>query len=142
MTALLRSGSAIIGDGETPAARHATLYCPLALPDDCEVDRFIESVGDALVHPDVAASASRLVTEIGNAAGVVVKRYPDGKPDKYASAHDLRRSFGQRWAAILMPANLQELMRHKSIVTTMRYYATGDVHALAQSVWAGTKKAG
>lgn len=55
--------------------------------------------------------------------------------DKYASAHDFRRSFGQRWAAGLMPAKLQELMRHKNILTTMRYYATGDKLALAQSMW-------
>jgi hypothetical protein len=34
-----------------------------------------------------------------------------------------------------MPAKLQELMRHKNILTTMRYYATGDKLALAQSMW-------
>lgn len=41
--------------------------------------------------------------------------------DKYASAHDFRRSFGERWAKVVMPAVLQQMMRHKSILTTMRY---------------------
>jgi integrase len=91
---------------------------------------------------DAPESAGRIVTEIGKAAGVVVKRYPDGKPDKYASAHDFRRSFGERWAKVVMPAVLQRMMRHKSILTTMRYYAAGDAHALARSIWDTTRKAG
>jgi hypothetical protein len=33
-------------------------------------------------------------------------------------------------------------MRHKSILTTMLYYATGDVHALAPSIWQSEKRAG
>ncbi len=61
-----------------------------------------------------------------------MKRFA-GKPDKYASAHDFRGSFGERWAKIVMPAVLQRMMRHKSILTTMRYCATGDAHALAQA---------
>ncbi len=40
----------------------------------------------------------------------------------YAGSHDLRRSFGQRWATKVMPVVLMELMRHKSIETTMKYY--------------------
>ena len=41
---------------------------------------------------------------------------------KYASAHDMRRSFGERWASRVMPQVLMELMRHESIDTTLRYY--------------------
>ena len=33
---------------------------------------------------------------------------------KYASAHDMRRSFGDRWAELVMPAVLQQLTRHPS----------------------------
>lgn len=40
-----------------------------------------------------------------------------------------------------MRAVLQELMRRKSILTTMRYYATGDKLALAHSIWETSKKA-
>lgn len=43
---------------------------------------------------------------------------------KFASAHDLRRSFGHRWALKVRPVTLQRMMRHKSITTTQRYYVT------------------
>ncbi len=46
----------------------------------------------------------------------------DQAKDKPATAHDLRRSFGQRWAALVMPQVLMELMRHESIDTTLKYY--------------------
>ena len=43
-----------------------------------------------------------------------------GKP---ASAHDLRRSFGQRMAdAGLPPRDLQPIMQHASFTTTEAYY--------------------
>lgn len=42
--------------------------------------------------------------------------------NKWATAHDLRRSFGTRWAKKLMPADLQAMMRHANISTTMTYY--------------------
>ncbi len=45
---------------------------------------------------------------------------------KFASAHDLRRAFGERWAARVMPAVLKELMRQESIETTLRYYVGTD----------------
>lgn len=47
-----------------------------------------------------------------------------GKPvvmNEFASAHDLRRSFGFRWSRRVMPTILRELMRHESIDTTMRF---------------------
>jgi len=60
----------------------------------------------------------QIITEVGKAANVVVSER--GKP---ASAHDLRRSFGQRMAdAGLPPRDLQAIMRHASITTTERYY--------------------
>ena len=46
----------------------------------------------------------------------------DTKP---ASAHDLRRSFGQRLAdAGVLPRDLQSIMRHQHFSTTERYYLT------------------
>ncbi len=65
-------------------------------------------------------SADRTICEIGEAAGVVVDRRK--KKPVFASAHDLRRSFGERWASRLMPPQQMELMRHEDIQTTMRYY--------------------
>ncbi len=75
------------------------------------------------------------MTEIGNKAGVVVD--PDGRQGKpkYASAHDLRRTYGTRWANRIMPAKLQILMRHKSIETTLAYYVGIQADDLAADLW-------
>jgi integrase len=83
---------------------------------------------------------------IGHTAGVVVatvekRKKVDGKLTtvtvrKFATAHDLRRSFGTRWAKRVMPAVLQRLMRHASINTTMRYYVTLDADEVADGLWA------
>jgi integrase len=86
---------------------------------------------------------SEIVSEIGEKAGVRV--YVDPKdPDrvKYASAHDLRRAFGERWAARLMPAQLMELMRHESIETTLRFYVGTDAQRTADAAWAAFDRAG
>lgn len=78
--------------------------------------------------------ASRAITALGEAAGVVV----DAKTRKWASAHDLRRSFGERWAMKVMPAVLMALMRHESIDTTMRFYVGQQSQALAEAIWAAS----
>ena len=68
------------------------------------------------------------------------RRKRDGKlvvvtTRKFASAHDLRRAFGTRWAKRVMPAVLQRLMRHAEIGTTMKYYVTMDADSVADEVW-------
>ena len=54
------------------------------------------------------------------------KNHTDAPSDElvpvYASAHDLRRSFGDRWSRIVEPMVLRDLMRHASVVTTEKYY--------------------
>ncbi len=84
--------------------------------------------GDAMGMQWVSA----IVSKIGKRAGVVVN--PD--TGKTASAHDLRRAFGQRWAARVMPAVLQQLMRHQDINTTLKYYVGSDADAIADVLWA------
>jgi integrase len=64
--------------------------------------------------------ASRYISAIGKAAGVVTNK----AEGKFASAHDLRRSFCTRWAKRVMPADLKVLARHSSVTTTMQYYVT------------------
>jgi len=84
---------------------------------------------------------SRIVCRIGEVAGVKVqtKTVRAGgrsiQRTKCASAHDLRRSFGERWAMRVMPAVLQELMRHENIQTTMRYYVGRNAERTAEAVW-------
>jgi integrase len=68
--------------------------------------------------PLSAKRASRYISSIGKAAGVVTNK----AEDRYATAHDLRRTFGSRWAKKVVPAILQKLMRDSSIKTTMSFY--------------------
>lgn len=67
-----------------------------------------------LTRPQVG----RIISLMGEKANVVVNA-----KGKSASAHDLRRSFGQRMAdAGLPPRDLQAIMRHASFTTTEQYY--------------------
>lgn len=77
-------------------------------------------------------TASRLISTIGESAGIKVSESPDGKKIKYASAHDLRRAFGFRWSRLIMPTELKELMRHAQIQTTMEFYVGTDARATAR----------
>ncbi len=85
---------------------------------------------------------SQIITRVGKEAKIVVneKMRPgeDGSLErvvKYASAHDLRRAFGERWAGRLFPVDLQALMRHKDIKTTMKYYVGHNAQRAAESIW-------
>jgi len=80
---------------------------------------------------------SRMVSAIGEKAGVVVdQRTKAGETvRKFASAHDLRRAFGQRWSRKLRPQDLQKLMRHASLTTTFAYYVDNDAETAADAIW-------
>lgn len=73
---------------------------------------------------------SKIITRIGKAGRVVVNK----EQGKYASAHDLRRAFGTRWAGKVQPATLRELMRHASIETTLRFYVQRRVADIAEEI--------
>jgi len=83
----------------------------------------------------------RIVADLGAAAGVKVSTGAATGAVKYASAHDLRRSFGARWAARVMPQVLKELMRHESIETTMRFYVGRNAQSTADVLWEAHKAA-
>ena len=79
-----------------------------------------------------------VISRFGESAGVVVDERlgADGETIvKHATAHDLRRSFGERWAHRVMPPVLQQLMRHESIQTTMRYYVGRNAQATSAVLW-------
>lgn len=76
---------------------------------------------------------SNRIAKIGEAAGVKVADRGD-KP-VWASAHDLRRSFGFRWSQRLMPADLKDLMRHEQITTTEKYYLGQNAESRAANIW-------
>lgn len=79
---------------------------------------------------------SKIITKIGAAANVRVGE------KKTASAHDLRRAFGERWSAILTTPQLMELMRHESIETTLKYYVGRNAERTAAMLWSEDRKAG
>jgi len=70
-----------------------------------------------------------VVAKIGRKAGVVV----NGQ-GKCASAHDLRRSFGTRWARRVSQSVLQVLMRHASFETTAKYYVDISAEEIAEDL--------
>lgn len=76
-------------------------------------------------------AVSKTISQIGKRAGVVV----DVNKQKFASAHDLRRSFGLRWATRVLPQVLQGMMRHKDIATTMTYYVGNLAETTAAGIW-------
>lgn len=74
-------------------------------------------------------TCSKMFVRFGEEAKVLVAQYPPRAGSdsteprkKWASAHDFRRAFGTRWARLLKPQQLKELMRHESIQTTMTFY--------------------
>jgi integrase len=76
-----------------------------------------------------ASTVAKRISGYGIAAGIRVS------PTKHASAHDLRRTFGQRWSLRVHPIVLKTIMRHSSIETTLRYYVQADIDEIAASVW-------
>ena len=75
-------------------------------------------------------TVSKTLVDIGKRANVkvdskTVRNRKTGKAEirtSYASAHDLRRAFGNRWAMWVKSIVLKELMRHESVSTTEKYY--------------------
>ena len=86
----------------------------------------------ATAKPFTTTEMCRMVSAIGEKARVVV----DKATGKYASAHELRRSFGTRWAKKEMPAVLRRLMRHTDIATTMNFYVDMDADEVVGDLWA------
>lgn len=84
----------------------------------------------------------KVIAAIGRAAGVKVHTHPTSGKVKHATAHDLRRSFGERWAQRVMPPVLQQLMRHESIDTTMRFYVGRNAETTSAVLWEAVGKAG
>lgn len=87
-------------------------------------------------HRPGANHISRVVRELGKAALVAVSS------SKFASVHDFRRAFGERWAMKVMPKVLQELMRHDDIQTTMQFYVGKMAEDAAAAVWSAAQPSG
>jgi integrase len=88
-------------------------------------------LGRRVRHKRPAAEwVGRIVSRIGEAAKIEVEPADErtGRPTKYATAHDLRRSCGERLReAGVPPLVICRVMRHASWETTRKHYAPGDV---------------
>jgi integrase len=81
---------------------------------------------------------SKIIARIGKSAKIItdVKTDREGNEKKvYATAHDLRRAFGTRWAPLVQPKLLMEMMRHSSIETTMKFYVVGNAQQASETLW-------
>jgi len=78
---------------------------------------------------ETANAAGRIISTIGEASGVLIEE------GQWATAHDLRRAFGTRWAMKVRPITLQRMMRHKSITTTLKYYIGLECDDIGDELW-------
>ena len=86
-------------------------------------------------HRPDAEWVGRVISRIGKKAGIVVQEADDrtGRPTKYATAHDLRRSCGERLRNRgVPPLVICRVMRHASWETTRKHYAPGDIQRDAE----------
>lgn len=101
----------------TPTSeRHGTVFQPMGLRG----------------RPTSPHRISIMGSRIGKASGITV--HESGKA-RHPTIHDLRRSFGLRWANRVMPRVLMRLMRHESIQTTMDFYVGRDADDVAEILW-------
>lgn len=84
-----------------------------------------------------APTVGRIIAAAGEAAGIKVGWNERANKPKYASAHDLRRSFAEYYKDHVSMNELRILMRHKSIATTSRYYLGVEAQALGRRLRAG-----
>ena len=109
----------------------------LSTPHDERVGRVFNPLPASLSGPPLRPHrVSQLGSRIGQAAGVKVSTDTTSGKVKYASLHDLRRSFGERWAPRVMPQTLMELMRHESIETSLKFYVGRNAQATAETLYA------
>jgi integrase len=101
-----------------------------------KVFKFLDRYGKPI--SPAADWIGKMVALVGRKAGVRVNTDSVTGKIKYASVHDLRRSFGERWAGRVLPPLLKELMRHESIDTTLRFYVGQNAERAAKVLWEST----
>jgi len=92
------------------------------------VSRRVDTVSDWIV-----AIGKKAVVRVDMKTVVTTDGKTEQKP-MYASAHDFRRAFGARWAKILPPMLLKDLMRHASVSTTEQFYVGVNAKSTVQAM--------
>lgn len=108
------------------------------VPEDQRIGKVFKLVSQGGPGHHLADRASHVISAVGTEAGIVVS--DGGKLRKHASAHDLRRAFGVRWARRVLPPVLMEMMRHEDISTTMLFYVGQNADRAASDAWAAYEK--
>ncbi len=108
---------------ETPAGvRHGWIFNPRSLQS---------RLGRKTRHERPTSEwVGRIISKIGKASGIIVVQADESqsKEEKFVSAHDLRRSCGERLRnANIPPLVISRVMRHSSWETTQKHYAPGNV---------------
>lgn len=99
------------------------------------LERFPTKKGSVFVvkgtdgRPMGISRLSRVISNIGKKSKI------ETEPGRFVTAHDLRRSFGTRWAREVKPLVLMQLMRHSSITTTQKYYVDLDAEETADILY-------
>jgi len=99
--------------------------------DEGDVGKTVAAIGE---RAGIIVNRARKKVKVKQPDGSVRKEWRENVPE-FAGCHTMRRSFGSRWAKVLMPAVLKRLMRHASVDTTMRYYVDLDADELADQLW-------
>lgn len=102
-------------------------------PPDQRTGRIFEPAGIGIDRR--RTHYSKKGTQIGESASISVETDTQTGKERFAGLHDLRRSFGVRWAQRILPQQLMELMRHESIETTLKYYVGVDAKRTAKAIW-------
>ena len=92
-------------------------------------------------YPRSRHTVGKIIAELGRRAGIVTNVNHKSGDKQCATAHDLRRSFGERWTKRVEAPFLQKMMRHSSIATTLRYYASRDAIDAAAHIDAAFNRA-
>lgn len=104
-------------------------------PESARRGRIAPLFGSTNKRLQSRVNISKAVARIGKAAKIEVSH--EGSKTRYASAHDLRRAFGTRWALKVPPMVLQKMMRHAHLSTTTKYYIGLDSSQIGAVLWNG-----
>lgn len=121
---------------EWPHGSHKARRADLTpLPPDLTrfLQRTSQRTGLVFKLPLARSTVGKRISAAGRAAAVSVS------DSKHVTAHDLRRTFGNRWALRIHPLVLRAMMRHKSMETTLRYYVDLRLDQLGEALWGGSQ---
>lgn len=121
---------------EWPVASHKARRADLTpIPPDLTrfLQRTTKRTGLVWPLPLARSTIGKRISLAGRKSGVIVSA------SKHLTAHDLRRTFGNRWALRVHPLLLRAMMRHRTMETTLRYYVDLQLDQLGEALWGGSQ---